>query len=92
MIVRVSIANLDVTEASKLGQESGFAGTVYPNVGFGSWGVEHGVTFEFADAVGLRPWIEKLLRERHEQAAYVTLDGRHASLWYADGHDEVLSA
>lgn len=88
MIIRVSIANLDLAEAAKFGQDSGFSGTVYPNIGFGSWGVEHGVTFEFAgqSRETIRAWTRKLLVARGETAAYVTIDG-NPFLWY--GKDDV---
>lgn len=91
MIIRVSIANLDVAKASTLGQESGFAGTVYANVGFGAWGIEHGVTFEFAGQPreAIRTWTRKLLTARGESAAYVTIDGG-PFLWYAEDIQESL--
>src|SRR5688500_15663249 len=98
MILRVTIANITPEDVAEWGQREGISGTAWHGVGFGTWGQETGTTIEFALRKGefgdLRTIILRLLTERKETAAYVTLVGTStipwAGLWYEDGRYEVI--
>lgn len=89
-IVRVTIANVSPTWLAELAQKAGLAGTVFGSHGFGSWGIEQGATVEFAgqDRRDIQAFVEKTLRERGEQAAYMTVEGRAILLW-ADKEERI---
>lgn len=94
-VVRVTVANLTCEEAARLGQAAGLDGQVQAVTGFGAWGIEPGVAFEFGGgpdtARTVRAFVTPLLKTLGETAAYAVVDGRPC-LWYADGRTSHLYA
>lgn len=96
MILRATLANVSLQSASKLAQEAGLQGTISSGFGFGLWGQEPVIIFEFAtqDAGEIRKiedFMVTLLGTFHEQAAYITRDGAEAGLIWADGRREEMA-
>jgi hypothetical protein len=91
-IFRVTIANITPDELAKLGQDAGLAGTTFPALGFGSWGLEPGATAELAGIprAELEAWTRGILQARSEAAAYLTADGTSPVLLWASGGSEAL--
>lgn len=94
MIIRVTIANVSPQAAAEHFQSHKLNGTVSESLGFGSWGIEPGITVEFGGGISLfdsiRHAVLALLHSLGEQAAYVVVDGI-PYLWDTDGQTTNLA-
>lgn len=85
MILRVTVANIGPELLAEHIQKARLTATVFASFGAGSWGAEPGATAEFAfqdhssEQANIMRFIQDLLVERGEQAAYVARHGAHGS-------------
>ena len=96
-VIRVTIANIEPKMLATFAAEDGYSGTVFAHFGFwadGSlYGIEEGSTLEVALSEGQEDnfWqsILNLLDELHEECAYVTFNGKNASLLWSQPEDKI---
>ena len=93
VILRAMIANVSLTILAQKVQDAGLSATLWESIGAGAWGLERGVTLEFAtdEPSKVLTFLSTVLTIAREGSALIVENGRTAYLLNADDTLETLT-